>query len=187
MCSKIVYQNWIVDIGLNPETISSNRAAVEIIYDDELTHQIRQAVSSALDELDEDECEILIRRQYMGESYRQISDTTGRSAHNLTSLHNRGLKKLRSLLEPFVEATFGIAAAPAPGPACPICSSIHVDQLNRIISNRDRRKTWKPVLTLLRQKYNIVITSPQLLVGHVKYHQFDTPRPDPCNSKIQTN
>ena len=166
--SRIVYQNWIVDLGRDPEAIYSNRVATDRIYDEKRIEQIRQAVNAALAELDEDEREFIIRFHHMGESYRQISDKSGWPIHRWEALHKRILKKLRKLLAPFVDEVFGLSSAQTP--SCPICSSKYVEQLNEIISNRDRKQTWKPVLRLFRTKYNLVISAPQLLVGHEKYH-----------------
>lgn len=166
--SRIVYQNWIVDLGRDPEEIDSNREPFDSSLDEKRVEQIHEAVGSAMVKLDEDEREFIIRFHHMGESYRQISDKSGWPVHKLESLHKRGLMKLRKQLAPFVDEVFGLSVKQLA--VCPICCSEHVEQLNEIISNRDRKQTWKPVLNLFRTRYNLFISSPQLLVGHEKYH-----------------
>lgn len=166
--SRIVYQNWIVDLGCDPEARNLNHGAAPGIDDEKRVEQIHQAVSTAIEELDEDEREFIIRFHYMGESYRQISDKSGWPVHKLDSLHKRCLKKLKKFLAPFVDETFGLKVEQ--NCACPICDSVYSEQLNEIIRNRDRKSTWTPVLRLFRTKYDLFISSPQLLVGHEKYH-----------------
>lgn len=166
--SRIVYQNWIVDLGRDPEARNLNPEAGDSTYDEQLREQIHQAVSTAMAELDEDERELIIRFHYMGENYRQISDKSGWPVHKLDSLHKRCLKKLKKLLAPFVDETFGLGTEPIRN--CPICDSVYAEQMNEIIRNRDRKSTWTPVLRLFRAKFDLFISSPQLLVGHEKYH-----------------
>lgn len=163
-----MYQNWIVDLGRDPEARNLNPEAVPGIHDEKRVEQIHQAVSTAMAELDEDEREFIIHFHYMGESYRQISDKSGWPVHKLESLHKRCLLRLKKLLAPFVDEAFGIGTEPYRD--CPICDSVFSEQLNEIIRNRDRKSTWTPVLRLFRTRYNLFISSPQLLVGHEKYH-----------------
>ncbi|MDH3889883.1 MAG: hypothetical protein OEV49_02265 [candidate division Zixibacteria bacterium] len=166
--NRIVYQNWIVDLGRDPETQCQASDSIDADQSDRRAEQICQTVDVALYRLDDEEREFIIRFHYMGESYRQISDKSGRPVHKLEALHKRSLKKLRRLLAPLADEVFGLRAGQEQ--ACPVCNSKYLVQLNEIIRNRDRRQTWKPVLNLFRTKYNLTISSPQLLVGHEKYH-----------------
>lgn len=168
--SRIVYQNWIVDLGRDPEAIYSNRDPNDCIHDEKRVEQIRRAVKAAIAKLDEDERELIFHYHYMGESYRKISDKSGWPVPKLDAMHKRTLMKLRKLLAPFVNEIFDLGPTPTQTPSCRVCNSEFVEELNEIISNRDRKQTWKPVLDLFRTKYNLVINSPQLLVGHEKYH-----------------
>jgi hypothetical protein len=165
---RIVYQNWIVDLGRDPDARNLNPETAPGIRDEKRVEQIHQAVSTAMAELDEDDREFIIHFHFMGESYRQISDKSGWPVHKLEALHKRSLRKLRKLLAPFVDEAFGIETEQNRN--CPICDSVYSKQMNEIIRNRDRKSTWKPVLNLFRTKYNLFISSPQLLVGHEKYH-----------------
>ena len=187
--SRIVYQNWIVEIGHDPDTkvvpdggdlfrtdfISPDHPAAAGLSDAEATatrierrELIRRSVSEALNNLDDDEREFVIRFHFMGESYRRIAEKSGRSIHKLEVLHKRSLRKLKKQLAGFVHETFGLGREVIPD--CPICRSPFVAELDEIIRNRDRTATWRPVLTVLKNKYNLSISSPQLLIGHEKYH-----------------
>ena len=187
--NRIVYQDWIVEIGHDPDTrvvptggdlfrsdfISLDHpAAAGLSGADALTTRferrelIRRSVSEALNNLDDDEREFVIRFHFMGESYRRIAEKSGRSIHKLEALHKRSLRRLKKQLAGFVHETFGLGREVIPD--CPICRSPFAAELDEIIRNRDRTATWHPVLTLLKTRYNLSISSPQLLIGHEKYH-----------------
>ncbi len=187
--SRIVYQDWIVEIGYDPDNrvapnggdlfrsdfMSLDHPAAAVLSDAdalairiERRELVRLAVTEALNNLDDDEREFVIRFHFMGESYRRISELSGRNIHKLEVLHKRSLRKLRKQLAAFVHETFGLDSEVIPD--CPICRSPFAAELDEIIRNRDRTATWRPVLTLLKTKYNLSISSPQLLIGHEKYH-----------------
>ncbi len=166
--NRLIYQNWIVELGFNPNHQGEVMETERPDQPDKRQEQIKAAVSEALDLLNDDEREFIVRYHYMGESYRRIADQTGRAVHKLEAFHERCLKKLRKQLAPLVEELFGIESEPFAD--CPVCRSPYVDQLNEIIRNRDHRQTWRPILKLFRSRYSLVIKSPQMLIGHEKYH-----------------
>ncbi|MFH1372771.1 MAG: sigma-70 family RNA polymerase sigma factor [bacterium] len=189
--SRIVYQNWIAEIGIDPEVLKTGRyqcdplleaislddpAASEISREEVRRinreepgqREIRSQVSRALEALNDEERELIVHFYLMGKSYRELSDRTGRSVHKLEALHKRAVKKLRKKLAGFVEQRFGVVAASHSD--CPICNSPYAAEIDRLISNRDKTTTWKPLITTLREKYDLKIGSPQTLIGHEKYH-----------------
>ncbi len=187
--SRIVYQNWIVEIGHDPDTkvtpngrslfcsdlISLDHPGAAVLSDAEAVSTcverrelIRRSVTEALDNLDDDEREFVIRFHFMGESYRRIAEKSGRGIYKLEDLHKRSLRKLKKQLAAFVHEAFGLDSEVIRD--CPICRSPFAAELDEIIRNRDRTATWHPVLSLLKTKYNLSIRSPQLLIGHEKYH-----------------
>ncbi len=189
--NRIVYQNWIVDMGYDPGGcaggagsrrspalgISLNSPAAVALTDEDilgLAEQaaravlVREQVDTALAQLTDEEREFAVRFYFMGESYRLISEKSGRAVHKLETLHKRSLRKLRKELAPFVQEMYRLR--PAIRRDCPICRSPHLDAINRLIRDRDKASTWKPVLKVLREKYGLCISSPQLLIGHEKYH-----------------
>ena len=187
--SRIVYQDWIVEIGYDPDNkvapnggdlfradfISADHSAAAVLSGADVLatrirrrELVRRTVTEALNNLDDDEREFVIRFHFMGESYRRIADKSGRSIHKLEALHKRILRKLKKQLAGFVHETFGLDREVMSD--CPICRSPFAAELDDIIRNRDRTATWRPVLTVLKNKYNLSISSPQLLIGHEKYH-----------------
>ena len=110
----------------------------------------------------------IIHFYYMGESYREISEKTGRAIYKLTALHNRSIKKLKNRLAVFVRERFGVKNKKIG--KCPVCDSEYRGEIDEIIANRDKKATWKPVIKLLKDRYGLVINTPQVLIGHTKYH-----------------
>lgn len=188
---RIVYRNWIADIGYDPSRqidmaeigipdhllVSLEEIGTAVIVGppggktkvDEAQLELLQAtVRAAVELLDEEEREFIIRFHFMGESYRRISDRSGRAVYRLEALHKRAVRKLKNELAAFVTERFGVDQSPLR--PCKLCSSPHREQIDRIIGNRDRRLTWRPVIRLLRDKYDLRLKSPQLLIGHEKYH-----------------
>ncbi|MFH2049866.1 MAG: sigma-70 family RNA polymerase sigma factor [bacterium] len=101
--SRVVYQNWIVDLGRDPLKQGFQNSAFE-----KPDEQIKEAVSSALKKLNANEQEFIIQFYYMGKSYQEISTQTGRVIYKLEALHKRALKKLEARLQGFVSNRFDI-------------------------------------------------------------------------------
>ncbi|MFH1687726.1 MAG: sigma-70 family RNA polymerase sigma factor [bacterium] len=197
--SRVVYQNWIVDLGVDPDKRSelggeevwpetSGPAAVSNGFlsggDDERGRQIRQAVRESLKRLDDQEREFVVHFYFMGESYQSLSDRSGRAVHKLEAIHRRAIRKLRRHLAWLVDELFGLSiSASTP---CPVCKSPHRPELDRLIAGRDRRQTWRPVLKELRLRFGMSIRSPQVLIGHEKYHMKTTAN-DHSQGKGETN
>jgi hypothetical protein len=184
--NRIIYQNWIAESGVDParqraaSVEAESRASLEEMIENgfdfsressQCTDQIdslRDAVRRALDELEEDEREFVARFHFMGESYRQISESSGRAIHKLESLHKRAVRKLKRILAPLMVTRFEVKLADHL--ICPLCDSEDAEAIDLLIAGRDPHQTWRPVIGELKQKYNIVVRSPQLLIGHEKYH-----------------
>ena len=162
---KVVYQNWIVELGFDPLIIGTlNKEQINI---DE-SEKIEKAVREALNELDEEEKELIVHYYFMGKTYTEISEKSNREIFKLSALHKRAVKKLRNKLSKFVEKYYGIKSET--NADCQICNHSNNTEINRLIFERDKTKTWKPILKILREKYSINLKTPQLLIGHEKYH-----------------
>lgn len=199
--NRIVYRNWIVELGTDPaemrnikyrnyqpeegltvEDGSINEVSEEAMSypDDEgcqeaLRRQIyiREQVSAALRRLSEDEKEFIERFYYIGQSYRQISEKSGRAVYKLEALHKRAIKKLKKELSPLVAELYDVTFIPAAEinfKTCPLCRSPHRAEIDRLIHSRDPKGTWQPVIRTLEEKYGLRIKTPQVLIGHEKYH-----------------
>ncbi len=164
--NRIVYQNWIVELGFDPSQIRNFLETIEAGSDE--SEEIDRQVRSAIESLDEDEMEFVIRFYFMGQGYNEISDKSGRANHKLEALHKRAIRKLKARLQPLVKKRFGIKAKK--GRACPVCDSPHRSRIDKIILKRKTEETWSPVMKRIYEKFGVKITSPQTLIGHKKYH-----------------
>lgn len=181
--NRLIFQNWIVDLGgepgniKNPEFVSiedlpviwqNDKNSFESSKNAEQQRIIENAVNDALKKLSENEREFIIRYYYMGENYNQISEKTNREIYKLAAMHKRAVIKLKTALKAFVMKNYGIKSAQ--NKECIICCSEHKDQINELIKKRDRRRTWSPIIKQLKKEFGIIIKTPQILIGHEKYH-----------------
>ena len=140
MPSKLVYQDWIVALAaLTPKGekwrhewltagIDCDIENIHTSQSDGRSRLIEVAVRKALAELTSDEQDLLESFHFMGESYRSISERSGREISKLDSLCDRALKKLRKRLTQFAEDTLGIPSQQFPS------VSISPQQGNRYIN-----------------------------------------------------
>lgn len=189
--NRIVYQNWIVELGRDPDRPPDipgpDLDRSDFISLDELPEMsaardksnpagsdfervaaIREAVGCALEQLSDDEREFVERFYYIGQSYQRISQKSGRAIYKLEAIHKRAIKKLRKLLAPTVATMFGLTAGD--NPRCVVCNSEYRGEIDRLIASREPRATWRPVIQTIKKKYGLIITTPQTLIGHRKYH-----------------
>lgn len=176
MAQRLFYRNWIVDLGYDPEE------RLELLFQFEPPHEpetlgpeelarldaIGRRVIAAVERLGDRERAFIERFYFMGQSYREISHETYRAVHKLERIHSGALKKLRRFLADLAREEYGLE--PGPESACPICRSPEVDEINRFIRERDPRATWRPILAALRERFHVTVTTPQILIGHAKYH-----------------
>ncbi|PWB68993.1 hypothetical protein C3F09_10760 [candidate division GN15 bacterium] len=166
---RVVYRNWLVELGYDPQreggSVIGNEpepGAVEV-----RSQLVKRRVREALKTLSSDEREIVERIHYMGQTYREISEKSGREIHRLESLHSRAIRRLRKELRPLVKQLYGIDP---PLPKCVVCRSPMRMEIDRIIDSRDPRRSWRAVLVQIREECGLKIRSPQMLIGHKRYH-----------------
>lgn len=164
--SRIVYQNWIVELGRDPnEDLTKSDGSHS---DEKRQMAVREAVIKALECLSEEERSFVERFHFMGQSYREISEETGKDIYRLDALHKRALRRLRVKLEPLVRRLYGITAGQRD--SCPICESEYRNEIDRLISSKEESDTWSEIIRSVKSRYNIRISTPQILIGHEKYH-----------------
>ena len=162
---KIVYQNWIVDIGFAP-----GRTAF-ILFEDspsEPNPEIIAAVKEALANLTPQEREFIERFYFHGQSYLRIADDLGKKPRRVEGLHRRAVNKLKKFLAEFVREKFGVESAV--NADCIICNSPYRKEIDAMINAKKDEETWKKIIGILDKHYGIKIKSPQILIGHKKYH-----------------
>ncbi len=166
---RVVYRNWLVELGYDPKregrSVTGNE--VDPAVPEPRSQEIERRVREALQALTSDEREIIERIHYMGQTYREISEKSGREIHRLESLHNRAIRRLRKELRPLVKELFGIDP---PLPKCVVCRSPMRHEIDRIIDSHDPRRSWRAVLVQIREECGLRIRSPQMLIGHRRYH-----------------
>ncbi len=162
---RTVYLNMIVDIGFVPgEQMCFDPESEPITPNPKIIKVVREA----LDKLTEKERNFIERYYFKGESLQEIAKSTKLNKTRLTAIHLRAIRKLRKYLDPFVQQEFGITTEH--DHICPICMSPHLKEINRVIGNKRKEETWKNIIKILKTEFNLQIKSPQILIGHQKYH-----------------
>lgn len=135
---------------------------------DERAERIGAAVQAAVIRLTEDEREFLARFYHMGETYRCISEKSGRSIHSLESLHQRAKRKLRKYLASFASGEFGIVTRT--GENCVICHSGYREEIDTLIADHRPQDTWRNELRIMKTQFGLTGVTPQTIIGHRNYH-----------------
>lgn len=166
--NRVIYQNWIAELGLDPGQIRKffDTVTGNTIVDDEIDLEVRRAIES----LAEVEMEFVIRFYFMGQTYNEISEKSGRAIHKLEALHKRAIRKLKSRLKSLVKRRYGLKTKSMKVKICPLCKSGFRAAIDRIIANRNDSETWRPILEEIYKQFGLEIKSPQVLIGHQKYH-----------------
>lgn len=164
--SRVIYQNWIAEQGFDPKSIE--KFFETVTGNIEGGNEVDTAVRSALENLEEEEMEFVIRFYFMGQSYVEICEKSGRAIHKLEALHKRAIRKLRKTLKSFVKRHYGIKIRK--NRICPICDSPNREAIDEVITNKDESSTWRPVINEIYEQFGLRIKSPQTLIGHRKYH-----------------
>jgi len=169
---RISYEEWVADQRHDPDSIPAALCGFGPddggAVDPPELKQLRQVVRAAVESLGVWERFFVIRYYFQGLSYRSISEECGLTANKLAGLHRRALRKLNRALAPFVKVRFKIESDL--DPACPICRSGHRKDIDNLLARRDRSRSWRPVISAIRSEYSLTIRSPQVLIGHEKYH-----------------
>lgn len=167
--ARLTFQNWIVALGRDPSIPPAGQAVPagpEGI--DNTDEEIGVAVRRAIETLTEQEKFFIIRYYFMGQGYAHMSRFSGRAKHRLAAIHQRALRKLRTCLAGLVCRRYGIETEIQSD--CVICQSPFRGEIDALIADRDQLRTWRPVIETLKSRYSLVIKSPQILIGHEKYH-----------------
>ncbi|UCD16475.1 MAG: sigma-70 family RNA polymerase sigma factor [Candidatus Zixiibacteriota bacterium] len=165
---RLVYQNWIVEIGINPAEGGSRWPAVESVP---VNERVVETVRKALSRLSPTEQEFVRRYYFQGESYAAIAGAMRKRVSGIDGFHRRILARLRKYLAPFVAEEFGLEVTI--GGDCPLCNSPFVDKINQLIATRQMDSTWRPIIRKLKKEFGIAVKTPQVLIGHQKYHMTD--------------
>ena len=162
--TRIVYQEWIVELGRDPSRTWNELRPPEDNYNE----TIIAAVNKALAALENEEAGLIRAYHMQGISFAEISKNTGIEPYKLESLHRRAMKKMKLILCRLLGGRYNIPAMETP--ACPICNHPDVDEINELIRSKTDRETWRRIFRILRDKYRVVFSTTQQLISHHKYH-----------------
>ncbi len=160
MSSRIVYLDWVYETAREQAFDQSEPSALE--------KEIVDKVGRAISRLTEREQEFARLYWNEGRSVDEMVVAFNKSPHNIESMNRRILRKLRNDLADFVKERFGIDVES--GRKCPICSHARRADIERILRAKTERETFRPVYRKLRDGFGLEIRTPQILIGHMKYH-----------------
>jgi IS30 family transposase len=156
---KIPYQDW-----MKIDSIDSDHTITEAEKRLTLEYVVRNAVQN-LNPIDR---EFIERYYFQGQSFFQIAMALGKNPDRIYNIHRRTLKRLRSLLADFAVKRYGVKINNSPD--CPLCQSPHKSEIDILIKKKKKSETWKKIIRKLEENYRIRIKTPQVLIGHQKYH-----------------
>ncbi len=170
---KIKYQNWVYEY-------LADRTEAEIFpttnkVDPELERKVRQALSRLAAKE-----KILIEQFYFqGRNYQEIAQILRLNLKQVEYLHRKAVFKLKNLLAEFVKKRFkiridklAVGKSVNPGKtafSCVICQNPRQKQIEELIESKKEQETWGVVLKKLKNKFNLDIKAPQVLMGHMKH------------------
>ena len=162
---RLLYRDWIVELGRDPHLIELNRFSN---IPDPPSQRIVDAVRAALTRLSETERQFVELYFFRGLSLKETARVMNRRSTRMPGLCNRAIAKLKKELASFVKSEFGIETES--GRSCPLCNSPRRTEIDRLILAKLKRETWSRIIKTLKNDFGIKITTPQVLIGHRKYH-----------------
>jgi hypothetical protein len=129
---------------------------------------LRNEVRGAVAKLDRQQREFIERFYFMGETYDQIERRTGKERHRLETIHRQALERLRFLLTDFVEGFYGVRVERES--KCPICDHPRKAEIEEVLREKRAEESWRPTLEILREKFNLEVSSVWVLVAHLRKH-----------------
>ncbi len=161
MPRRVVHHNWVyrtLRAGLWDE--------IEVIT--ERQRRIREAVRKELAKLPDFEREFIDLYWFQGRPTSEIAKLLGRKQYKLEGLKRRILRKLKNELTGFVREEFRLSVDKRK--KCPICCHPELEKINRELKTKKPHETWRRYIRLLKNDYGINVKTPQVIIGHLKYH-----------------
>jgi actin-related protein len=90
----------------------------------------------------------------------------------LERIHNSALEKLKFSLKEFVSQRYKIKIFPEG--KCLICSHPEREKLDELIKTKKEEETWKKILRLFKEEFNLEVKTPQILINHQKKHMVNS-------------
>jgi hypothetical protein len=161
MPRRVVHHNWVY---------RTLRAGLwdEIDVTTERQGRIREAVRQELGKLPDFEREFIDLYWFQGRPTSEIARLLGKKQYKLEGLKRRILRKLKNRLTGFVREEFRLSDDKRG--KCPICSHSELGKINNELRAKKPHETWRRLIRLLKIDYGVDIKTPQVIIGHLKYH-----------------
>lgn len=160
MSGKLVFLDWIYDVD-RVSLFSPGKQS-------RLQKEIIEKVHDAVDKLPPTEKDFVQLYWFEGRSIAELSELFGKKPHRLESLNKRIMLKMKRRLSGFVADRFGIAADTTP--PCIICDHPRKVEIDDLLCTKKPEETFRPIYRKLKEEFGITISTPQILIGHMKYH-----------------
>lgn len=163
--------NWVEGVE-KPESLSEELDLIEKMKEEKAIAELEEKVEAALDKLEAQEKEFIRYFYYDCQSYDQISEIMNKTKDRLERIHKSALEKLKFSLKGFVSQRYRIKISP--GKKCLICSHPEKEKLEELIRAKKKEETWKKVLLIFKEKFNLEVKTPQILINHQKRHMLNS-------------
>jgi len=176
---RIVYWDWILQLADAPPSDrtgsrklppSEPLTSEQIAREQQRRELIEREVARAMDNLAGEEQGFIRRFYFEGKRNQTMAEQSGRAVHKLEALHKRAFRKLRRDLTPLVKKLYALETTQDSLKSCVICNSPYRPQIDLLIRYREKSETWRNIIRTIRREYGIRISTPQILIGHEKYH-----------------
>ena len=143
--------------------------------------ELEEKVQQALNGLDPLEKRFIQYFYFECLPYEKIAELLNKRKYKLQRTHRKALNKLRIILKDFAQTRFKICCdseklgwdegfSSVLDRSCILCQSPFKEEIDLLIRNKRREQTWKPLMRMLKEKYNLKIKTPQVLMGHQNNH-----------------
>ena len=161
--------NWVSGKE-EPDFALSENELMEKLKEEESKLELEEKVAKALDKLDNVEREFIRCFYFDCLSYNQTSQILNKTKDRLERIHRSALEKLKTCLKDYVSQRYKIKVPSVK--KCLICSHPSRKELEELIRAKKPEETWKKILRAFKEKYNLEIKTPQILINHQKKHML---------------
>lgn len=159
MPSKILYLDWIYGSQSDNAFALSGRSPLQ----EEIIEKVRMAMES----LSAEEREFVQLYWYEGKRLEEIGELLCRQPSKLDALNRTIMRKLRNRLARYVAGRFRLSGV---SDNCEVCSHPRKSEIDRLLLEKRPEETFRRTIATLRSDFNMTLSTPQILVGHMRYH-----------------
>lgn len=129
--------------------------------------EITKKVRVALNALPPLERIVIEKYHFDGQSLSAIARSLGKNTIYVTNLRRRALRRLRKYLADYARQRFGIETKSA---RCCICYSDYREEIDVLIAAKRPEEPYSVLIREVRERFGLLIRSPQTIKGHARYH-----------------